>query len=104
MSPAGLLLSLRRDHGVAVVEVRHCCPSMRTYREESRAHQILQRAASIGRLLGVGVSMPSRGAREASSGILDQAQSARARSSCSRARKRRTTHGAIFGSTVETRA
>jgi len=70
--------------------------------EESRAHRILERAAAIADSYGVGISTRRVRAREASSGILDQA----ALSACEiivlgAPRRLRPTHDAIFGSTVE---
>ena len=88
---------------VAVVEVPALLPlDAHMTEEESRAHEILERAAAIADSYGVGISTRRVRAREASSGILDQA----ALSACEiivlgAPRKRRTTHDAIFGSTVE---
>ena len=89
---------------VAVVEVPALLPldAHMIDEEESRAHEILERAAAIADSYGVGISTRRVRAREAASGILDQA----AISACEiivlgAPRKRRTTHGAIFGSTVE---
>ena len=88
---------------VAVVEVPAQLPlDAHMTDEEFYAHQILERAAAIADSYGVGVSMRRVRAREAASGILEQA----VLSACEiivigAPRRRRPTHGAIFGSTVE---
>jgi nucleotide-binding universal stress UspA family protein len=88
---------------VAVVEVPALLPlDAHMTDEESRAHQILERAAAIADSYGVGVSTRRVRAREAASAILDQA----ALRACEiivlgAPRRRRPTHGPIFGSTVE---
>ena len=88
---------------IAVVEIPAQLPlDAHMTDEESRAHQILERAASIADSYGVGVSTRRVRAREAASGILDQA----ALSVCEiivlgAPRRRRPGQGPIFGSTVE---
>jgi nucleotide-binding universal stress UspA family protein len=88
---------------IAVVEIPAVLPlDAHMTDEESRAHQILERAASIADSYGVGVSKCHVRAREAASAILDQA----AVSACEiivlgAPRRRRPTHGSIFGDTVE---
>jgi nucleotide-binding universal stress UspA family protein len=88
---------------VAVVEVPALLPlDAHMTDEESRAHRVLERAAAIADSYGVGVSTRRVRAREAASGILDQA----AISACeiivlAAPRRRRPTHGSIFGGTVE---
>jgi nucleotide-binding universal stress UspA family protein len=88
---------------VAVVEVPALLPlDAHMTEEEARAHRILERAAAIADSYGVGVSTRRVRAREAASGILDQA----ALSVCEiivlgAPRRRRPTQGPIFGSTVE---
>jgi nucleotide-binding universal stress UspA family protein len=88
---------------VAVVEIPALLPlDAHMTDEESRAHRILERAASIADSYGVGVSKRQIRAREAASGIVDQA----AMSGCEiivlgAPRRRRPTHGSIFGDTVE---
>ncbi len=88
---------------VAVVEIPALLPlDAHMTNEELRAHQTLERAAAIADTYGVGVCTRRVRAREAASGILDQA----AISACEiivlgAPRRRRPTHGLIFGSTVE---
>jgi len=88
---------------VAVVEIPALLPlDAHMTDEESRAHQILERAASIADSYGVGVSKCHMRAREAASAILDQA----AVSACEiivlgAPRRRRPTHDSIVGDTVE---
>jgi len=88
---------------VAVVEVPATLPlEAHMTEEEARAHQILGRARAIADSYGVGVSLRRVRAREAASGILEQA----ALSACEivvlgAPRKRRPTHDQVFGSTVE---
>ena len=88
---------------VAVVEVPALLPlDAHMADEESRAHQMLERAAAIADSYGVGVSIRCVRAREAASGIVDQA----VMSACEivvmgAPRRRRPTHGPVFGSTVE---
>lgn len=88
---------------VAVVEIPALLPlDAHMTDEESRAHQILERAASIAASYGVGVSKCHMRAREAASAILDQA----AVSACEiivlgAPRRRRPTHDSIVGDTVE---
>jgi nucleotide-binding universal stress UspA family protein len=88
---------------IAVVEIPALLPlDAHMTDEESRAHQTLERAASIADSYGVGVSKCQIRAREAASAILDQA----AISTCEiivlgAPRRRRPTHDSIFGDTVE---
>jgi nucleotide-binding universal stress UspA family protein len=88
---------------VAVVEIPALLPlDAHMTKEELRAHQNLERAAAIADSYGVGVCTRRVRAREAARGILDQA----AISACEiivlgAPRRRRPTHGPIFGSTVE---
>jgi nucleotide-binding universal stress UspA family protein len=88
---------------VAVVEIPALLPlDAHMTDEESRAHRILERAASIADSYGVGISKRQIRAREAASAIVDQA----AMSGCEiivlgAPRRRRPTHGSIFGDTVE---
>lgn len=88
---------------IAVVEIPALLPlDAHMTDEESWAHQILDRAASIADSYGVGVSKRHIRAREAASAILDQA----AVSACEiivlgAPRRRRPTHDSIVGDTVE---
>jgi nucleotide-binding universal stress UspA family protein len=88
---------------VAVVEVPAVLPlDAHMTAEESRAHEMLERAAAIADSYGVGVSARRVRAREATRGILDQA----AITECEiivlgAPRKRRSAPGPIFGNTVE---
>ena len=88
---------------IAVVEIPAQLPlDAHMTDEESRAHQILERAASIADSYGVGVSKRHIRAREAASAIVNQA----AVSACEiivlgAPRRRRPTHDSIFGDTVE---
>ena len=88
---------------IAVVEIPAQLPlDAHMTDEESRAHQILERAASIADSYGVGVSRRHIRAREAAGAIVDQA----AVSACEiivlgAPRRRRPTHDSIFGDTVE---
>jgi nucleotide-binding universal stress UspA family protein len=87
---------------VAVVEVPALLPlDAHMTAEESRAHQILERAAAIADSYGVGVSTRRVRAREAASGILDQAVLSACEIVVLGAPRMRRTHGSIFGSTVE---
>lgn len=88
---------------IAVIEIPAMLPlDAHMTDEESRAHQILERAASIADSYGVGVSKRHIRAREAASAILDQAGI----SGCEiivlgAPRRRRPRHDSIFGDTVE---
>ena len=88
---------------VAVVEIPALLPlDAHMADEESRAYEILERAASIADSYGVGVSKHHVRAREAASAILDQA----AIGACEiivlgAPRRRRPTRDSIFGDTVE---
>ena len=88
---------------IAVVEIPALLPlDAHMTDEESRAQQILDRAASIADSYGVGVSKcPIRG-REAASAILDQAAITASEIIVLGApRRRRPTHDSIVGETVE---
>ncbi len=88
---------------VAVVEIPALLPlDAHMTDEELRAHQILERAAAIADSYGVGVSTRRVRARDAASGIVDQAvRGASEIIVLGAPRRRPTTHGPIFGSTVE---
>jgi nucleotide-binding universal stress UspA family protein len=88
---------------IAVVEIPALLPlDAHMTDEESWAHQILDRAASIADSYGVGVSKRHIRAREAASAILEQADI----SACEiivlgAPRRRRPAHDSIVGDTVE---
>ena len=88
---------------IAVVEIPAQLPlDAHMTDEESRAYQILERAASIADSYGVGVSKRRIRAREAASAIVDQAAvSASEIIVLGAPRRRRPTHDSIFGDTVE---